>query len=344
MFSPITQKRWQKFKNSKRAYYALIILLVAYFLSFFAEFIANDKPLLVKYGRRFYFPVLKFYSVKNFGEKYDGIPDYKELRKSGRFARGTGNYMIFPLIPYGSNESLLDLQGYPPTPPTRRNWLGTDDRGRDILTRLIYGFRISFTFALILTCAGTILGIAIGAMQGFYGGILDLSVQRLIEILSALPFLYVAVMVGNILGTNFVLLLMLFLIFDWIGISYYMRSEYLKMREMQFVEASRAMGVGNWKIMFRHILPNTLTPIITFTPFMMAGAIFSLSALDYLGFGFPAPTPSWGELMNQGLSNLSSYWLSIFPFLAMFGVLLLIVFVGEGFREAFDPKEYYRME
>ena len=252
--------------------------------------------------------------------------------------------MLFPPLPYGPNEALLSLPGNPPTPPTWQNWLGTDDRGRDILTRLIYGYRISFSFALLITLCSIVVGVFIGALQGYLGGAFDITMQRLIEIFSTLPFLYIVIIIGSSLGTGFLVLLIIFIIFDWIGISYFIRSEFLRLREAQFVEAARALGIKDWKIMFRHILPNALTPVITFLPFDLIGAITSLSALDFLGFGLPAPTPSWGELMRQGMSNLFSYWLSLYPVLALFGVLLLIAFVGEGVRDAFDPREYQKME
>lgn len=343
-FSPVTLRRLQKFKRMRRAYVSFWILIGLYIISLFANFIANDKPLIVKYEGKLFFPVLRFYSGDNFGLGATDIPNYKQLNQSPKFKEDKGNFMIFPPIPYGYNESLLELPGYPPTPPTGKNWLGTDDRGRDILTRLLYGYRISFSFALLITFSSISLGVLIGALQGYFSGWFDLTVQRLIEIISALPFLYIVIIIGSSLGTSFWVLLIIFTMFNWIGISFFIRSEYLKLREAQYVEAARALGVKDWKIMFHHILPNALTPIITFLPFDLIGAIFSLSALDFLGFGLPAPTPSWGELMRQGMGNLSSYWLSLYPALALFGILLLIAFVGEGIREAFDPREYQRME
>jgi microcin C transport system permease protein len=343
-FSPIFVKRLQKFKRMKRAYYSLLILCLAYLISLAANLLANDQPLAVKYRGRLFFPVFRFYNGSNFGLDRAEVPNYKELNRTQAFQKERGNWMIFAPIPYGPNESLLALKTNPPTPPTWQNWLGTDDRGRDILTRLLYGFRISFSFALLITFASMVVGVIIGALQGFWGGFFDLTMQRVIEIVSALPFLYIVIIIGSSLGTSFGMLLLIFTLFDWIGISYFMRSEFLKLREAQFVEAARALGIKDWKIMFRHILPNALTPIITFLPFDLIGAITSLSALDFLGFGLPAPTPSWGELMRQGMGNLFSYWLSLYPVLALFIVLLLIAFVGEGIRDAFDPREYQKME
>jgi ABC-type uncharacterized transport system, permease component len=328
----------------KRAYIAFWLLIITYILSLFANFLANDQPLIVGYNGRLFFPVLHFYAGDHFGLGATDVPNYKEIQKSSAFHKNKRNFMLFPPIPYGPNEALLELPGNPPTPPTMKNWLGTDDRGRDILTRLLYGYRISFSFALLITSVSMALGVIMGALQGYIGGFFDITMQRLIEIISALPFLYIVIIIGSSLGTNFMTLLIIFALFDWIGISFFIRSEFLKLRETQFIEAAKALGVKNWKIMFRHILPNALTPIITFLPFDLIGAIFSLSALDYLGFGLPAPTPSWGELMHQGMGNITSYWLSLFPALLLFIVLLLIAFVGEGIRDAFDPKEYSRME
>ena len=343
-FSPITRRRIHKFKQLKRAYYSLIILLVTYFISLFANFIANDQPLLVRYEGRYFFPVLRFYDGSHFGLDQATKPNYKELKRSPAFAKGAGNFMVFPLVPNGPNETIRDLPGYPPTPPTAKNILGTDDRGRDIFTRLLYGYRISFSFALLITVCSMTVGVIIGGLQGYFGGWFDLTMQRLIEIFSTMPFLYIVIIIGSSLGTGFLILLLIFIVFDWIGISYFMRSEFLRLREVQFVEAARALGVSDWQIMFRHMLPNALTPIITFFPFNLIGGIGALSALDFLGFGLPAPTPSWGELMRQGMNNIFSYWLSLFPVLALSLVLLLIAFVGEGVRQAFDPKEYQRME
>ncbi|HOJ78557.1 MAG TPA: ABC transporter permease [Bacillota bacterium] len=342
--SPLTARRIAKFKQMKRAYYSLWILMIFYGLSLLANFIANDQPLVVRYQSKFYFPVLRFYDGSHFGLEANEKPDYKRLREADSFKAGKGNFILFPLIPYGPNESLFDLDVYHPSRPTFKNLMGTDDRGRDILTRLIYGYRISFSFAILITCGSMILGIIIGAFQGYFGGVFDLLLQRAIEIFSTLPFLYVVMIIGSSLGTGFLILLLIFIIFGWIGISYYIRSEFLRLRETPYVEAAKAMGVSDWKIMFRHILPNALTPIVTFLPFSLIGAITSLSALDFLGFGLPAPTPSWGELMRQGMANLFSYWVSLFPVLALFIVLLLIAFVGEGIRDAFDPKDYQKME
>ncbi len=343
-FSPLTLRRLEKFKSQKRAYFSLIIILSIYFVSLFADFIANDKPLIMKYEGRFYFPVIKFYSGEHFGFSKMDVVEYKKFVKTERFISNKKNFAIFPLIPYSPNETIENLPTNPPSPPTLRNPLGTDDRGRDILVRLIYGFRISFSFALLITFVSMFFGVFMGALQGYIGRWFDLVMQRVIEVISALPFLYIVIILGSSLGNSLLMLLIVFSLFDWIGISYYIRAEFYKQKEMPYVEAAKSIGVSNFKIMFRHILPNCLTPIITFLPFDLIGAIFSLSALDFLGFGLPAPTPSIGELLRQGMSNISSYWLSLFPALFLFFILLLIAFIGEGVREAFNPKSFYSFE
>lgn len=341
--SPLTKRRIESFKSHKRGYYSLIIILFLYFVSLFAEFIANNKPIILKYNGRYYFPIFKFYSGDNFGLSKTDIPDYKQLIKSENFTRNPDNFAIFPPIPFGPNETIENLPTVPPSPPTLQNLLGTDDRGRDILTRLIYGFRISFTFAIIITIISISIGTFIGALQGYFGGILDITVQRLVEIISALPFLYIVIILGSSLGNSLLMLIIVFSMFNWIGISYYVRAEFYRTKELAFVEAAKAIGLSSLKIMFRHILPNSLTPVITFLPFELIGAIFALSALDFLGFGLPAPTPSIGELLRQGMANIYSYWLSIFPAAFLFLILLLIAFVGEGIREAFSPKRFYEI-
>jgi microcin C transport system permease protein len=344
--SPVTERRIKRFLKIKRAVISLCILIGLYFISFFSELIANDKPVLIRYNGKFYFfAAYNFYPDKTFGGKYDTEAQYRDLAQTDRFLNVKGNFILFPPIPYSPYTSnLAELKTNPPTPPDSRHLLGTDDRGRDIFARLLYGFRVSMTFAIMLLLIEIIIGVIIGALQGYFGGILDLTAQRLIEILSALPFLYIVILAGNIFGQGFFTLIIVMSIFNWIGLSYYMRAEFLRIRKFQFVDAAKILGTGNTKILFSEILPNALVPIITFAPFSLIGAISILSGLDYLGFGLPAPTPSWGELMRQGLENLSSYWLSVFPFIALFLTLLFLAFVGEGLREAMDPKEYARME
>lgn len=337
--SPVTIKRIKRFLKIRRAVISLCILIGLYFISLFSEVIANDKPILIRYkGKLYFFTAYKFYPDKTFGGKYDTEAQYSDLAGTDRFLNVKGNFILFPPIPYSPYTSnLAELKNNPPTSPDSKHLLGTDDQGRDIFARLLYGFRVSMTFAIILLVIEVIIGVIIGALQGYFGGFFDLTVQRFIEIFSVLPFLYIVILAGNIFGQGFVILIIVMSIFNWISLSYYMRVEFLRLKKYQFVDAAKIFGTGNVKILFSEILPNALVPIITFAPFSLIGAISILSGLDFLGFGLPAPTPSWGELMRQGLENLSSYWLSVFPFTALFLTLLFLAFVGEGLREAMDP-------
>ncbi len=342
MFSELTKDRLKRFKKIKRAYYSLWILGIAFILSLFSELIANDKPLFLRYQDRSYCPVLFFYSDQTFGGRYKTEANYLALKKDDQF-REQG-LMIFPPIPHSPLHSYLQMAGTPPHPPSITHWLGTDAMARDILCRLIYGFRICMVFSLCLMITGAILGIVIGGVQGYLGGRVDIVTQRLIEIWSSLPFLYVVILVGSIYGRSFILLLLIMMIFQWIGLSYYMRGEFLKLKNMTYVKAAKALGIGPVSIFFRQILPNALTPVITIMPFSLIGGISALTALDFLGFGLPPPAPSWGELLSQGLNNLYAPWIAISTIAALFTTLLLATFIGEGVREAFDPKSEYHIE
>jgi microcin C transport system permease protein len=335
--NPNTLLRLKKFRENKRAYYSFLFLTITYMISLFAPIIANDKPILVYYNSKIYFPIFSYYSNKEFGGTNDTLPDYKKLANSNKSI-----WMLFPLIPYGSNESCFDTIPStlsPPTAPDSKHWLGTDDRARDVFTRIFYGYRISMSFSLLLVFLEMILGIIIGGIQGYFSGVVDLSIQRVVEILSSIPFLYLILIVGSFFGRSFLVLLITYGAISWIGISYYMRGEFYKLRNAQYVESARALGVPDWKIMFRHIVPNALTPIVTFLPFTLISSISVLSALDFLGYGIPAPNPSWGELIGQGRERLSAWWLITFPSIALFLTIQLSSFIGEGLREAFDSKE-----
>ncbi|MCB1156834.1 MAG: ABC transporter permease subunit [Leptospiraceae bacterium] len=341
MLNPDTKRRLLKFRNNKRAFYSLLFLLSTYCISLFAPVIANNIPLLVKYEGTYYFPIFSFHSEETFGGTLKTIPNYKKLAKEERFQNGS-NYILFPLIPYGVNEdNLASLEAgvIPPTAPDTRHWFGTDDRGRDVFTRLFYGYRISLTFGLVLVFIELFLGTIIGGIQGYFAGLVDLSFQRLIEIISSIPFLYLILIMGSFFGRSFGILLFTYGVISWIGISYYMRGEFYKLRSFQFVDAARAFGVPNYKIILRHIIPNAITPLVTFLPFSLISSISVLSALDFLGYGIPAPNPSWGELIAQGKERLSAWWLIAFPSLALFTTIQLTSFVGEGLRDAFDSKE-----
>jgi microcin C transport system permease protein len=342
LLSQLTQQRIKRFRKNRRAWYSLIILGGAFFLSLFSEFIANDKPLIMTYKERFYFPIIRFYSEAKFGGSYKTEANYLALKRNAEFRRN--NFMLFPLIPHNPLHAYLDLQGAPPHRPSFKHWLGTDSMARDVCARLIYGFRTCMLFSLLLALLEAVFGIVIGGIQGYLGGKVDIVVQRFIEIWSSLPFLYVVILVGSIYGSNFALLVIIMALFQWIGLSYFMRGEFYKLKNMIYVKSARALGVGPIGILFGQILPNALTPVITILPFSVIGGISSLTALDFLGFGLPAPASSWGELLQQGLNNLYAPWIAISTVLAIFITLMLTNFIGEGTRDAFDPKSEDRLE
>jgi microcin C transport system permease protein len=342
MFSELTKDRIKRFKRIRRANVSLWILGIAFLLSLFCELIANDKPLYLRYKGTSYFPVFFFYPAVTFGGKYKTEADYLALKENETFQEQ--GFMIFPIIPHSPLHAYLEMEGNPPHPPSRSHWLGTDSVARDVLARLIYGFRICMVFALCLMILGTFMGVTIGGIQGYLGGAVDIVAQRLVEIWSSLPFLYVVILVGSIYGSQFILLLVIIAMFFWIGLSYYMRGEFLKLKEATYVRAARALGIGPVHIFFQHILPNALTPVITIMPFLLISGITLLTSLDFLGFGLPPPTPSWGEMLSQGLNNLYAPWIAMSTVAALFTTLLLATFIGEGVREAFDPKSEYRFE
>jgi microcin C transport system permease protein len=343
MLSDLTRERLRRFRRIKRAWWSLWILGVAFALSLGARFLANDKPLVLRYDGGTYFPVVKFYPATAFGGAYGTEPDYLALGKDPGF-RAKGGSMLLPPIPHNPLRTYVDLEGTPPHAPSREHWLGTDTSARDVLSRLIYGFRICMSFALLLALMEAVLGIIIGGVQGYLGGTTDLLFQRLIEIWSALPFLYVVILLGSIYGSSFALLLLIMSLFGWVSLSYYMRGEFFKIKGQAYVRSARAVGLGHARIFLHHILPNSLTPVITILPFSVVGGISSLTALDFLDFGLPPPTPSWGEMLQQGLENLQKPWIAISSVTALFATLLLATFIGEGVREAFDPKAGHRIE
>ena len=342
MLSDLAKERFRRFRSIKRAWYSLIILAVAFVLSLFSEEIANDHPLVLRYHGHYYFPTVKFYSADTFGGMYKTEADYLAMRRSPAFYAG-GGWMFLPPVPHNPQHSYLDIEGNPPNPPSYDHWLGTDGSGRDILSRLIYGFRICMVFSLVLTVIGTVAGIVIGAIQGYAGGKIDLTGQRLIEIWSALPYLYVVILFGAIYGQGFGILLLVTSLFQWITLSYYIRGEFYKLREQPYVLAARALGASHARIIFRQILPNAMTPVITMLPFSIVAGISSLTALDFLGFGLPPPTPSWGELIDEGLQNLTSPWLAGSAICALFITLMLATMIGEGIRDALDPKSLTKL-
>jgi microcin C transport system permease protein len=346
MLNPNTKKRIRKFINNKRAYYSFLFLIGTYILSLFSPVLMNNKPLILQYKGDYFFPIVFYYSEEELGGTNRTQPNYKKLMNREDFVSGE-SYMVFPILNYGVNEDNLESleDGVnPPSSPDTKHILGTDDRGRDVFTRIIYGYRIAMTFSLLLVFVEMFLAVVIGAVQGYFGGLLDITVQRIIEILSSIPFLYVILIMGSFLGKGFMVLLITYGALSWIGLSYYMRGEFLKLRNFQFVDAARALGVSNTKIIFRHLLPNAITPLVTFLPFTLISSISILSALDFLGYGIPAPNPSWGELIGQGRERLTAWWLIAFPSMALFLTILLSAFVGEGLRDAFDSKELVEYE
>ena len=350
----IFRRRLRKFRRLKRGYWSFLFIAAMYIGSFFLPVLVNNVALLVRYQGAYYFPIVNFYPAGAFGQDVIGEPNYRSLDAQFK-AENAGNWVLMPPYPYGPNESLLDLPGYPPHPPSWAHPFGTDDRGRDILVRLAYGFNISLTFAILVLLVADGTGIVIGALLGYISGKIDLLGQRVIEIWSSLPFLYTIIIVSSIvvpvyvpgrmqvLQPSFLLLVVILSAFEWMGITYYIRGEFYREKAKDYVGAAIVTGVTEPAIMFRHILPNSLTPVVSFAPFTIVANISALVALDFLGFGLPPPTPSWGELIGQGMSNLVNWWLVFFPLGAMFVTLLLVVFIGEAVREAFDPKEYSRL-
>ncbi|WP_170378370.1 ABC transporter permease [Ruegeria atlantica] len=364
--SPLNQRRWRNFRRNSRAFWSLIIFSVLFGISLFAEFIANDKPILVKYRGEFYTPIFNFYPETEFGGDFqtEAIyrdPEVKCLIDSGGleecfddpegiideikdgtfqaegFERG---WAIWPLIPYSFNTS-VDRPGAAPLPPNGQNLLGTDDTKRDVLARVIYGFRLSILFTLMVTGAASLIGIFAGAIQGFFGGWLDLVFQRIIEIWSATPSLYVIIIMFAILGRSFWLLVALMILFSWTGLVGVVRAEFLRARNLEYVRAARALGVGNMTIMFRHMLPNAMVATLTFMPFIVTGTIGGLASLDFLGFGLPSSAPSLGELTLQAKQNLQAPWLAFTAFFTFAIMLSLLVFIFEGVRDAFDPRKTF---
>jgi len=342
----VLRRRWRKFRRLKRGWYSSLLLLGTYLVTFLLPILVNNRALLVKYQTNYYFPALgTFYQAQFFGQRAIGEAQYRKLQTEFEEA-SEGDWVLMPPYPYHPVESLLtdpELPGPPPHAPSFSHWMGTDDRGRDVFARLVYGFRISITFGIAVVALSYLFGMLSGAFLGFFGGRLDLYGQRLVEIWAGLPFLYTIMIISSIVRPTMWILICILALFSWIGISFYMRGEFYREKARDYTAAAISQGESNLSIMFRHILPNSLTPIISFAPFSLVATISALVALDFLGFGLPPPTPSWGELVNQGLNNIFKWHLIIFPLGAMFTTLLLVVFIGEAVREAFDPKVHSRL-
>jgi microcin C transport system permease protein len=319
-------------------YWSLLIFCVVVLLSLVAEMISNDRPLLVRYQGQFYVPVLQDYPETTFGGDFQTPADYLDPFIRERLAQ-PGNWVVYAPNPYGPKTLNYFAKSPNPSAPSRDNWLGTDDRGRDLLAQLIYGFRVSVLFALALTFTGVLLGVLTGAIQGYFGGKTDLAFQRFIEIWSAMPELYLLIIFSAVFAPSLALLLVLLSLFGWMGLSDYVRAEFLRNRQLDYVRAARALGVGNWQIIRRHVLPNSMTPVVTFLPFRMSGAILALTSLDFLGLGVPPGTPSLGELLSQGKNNIDAWWISLSTFAVLVLTLLLLTFMGDALRDALDPRK-----
>jgi len=328
---------WDKFSTNKRNKYSLLIFIFFFVLSLFAEILSNDKPIVLSIDDKLYFPIFISYTDKQFGGFFDTEADYKDEFITSRL-KEKSNWAIFPLNPHSYDSINISQSAPNPASPSVHNYLGTDDRGRDVLARLIYGFRLSVLFAFALTAIGIIIGIFFGAIQGYFAGRVDLYMQRFIEIWSSMPELYILIIFSSLFEPSISLLIILLSLFGWMGLSDYVRAEFLKGRNMEYVVAARTLGLSNTKIILKHILPNSMVSVITFLPFRISGAILVLTSLDFLGLGVPPDTPSLGELLAQGKENIEAWWLSLTTFLVLVGTLLLLIFIGEGIRESLDSR------
>jgi len=365
--TPLGQRRWRNFKANRRAYWSLIVFGVLFGLSLFAELLANDRPLLVSYKGQIHAPVAKFYPETTFGGEFPMEAFYRDPEVECLIVTGglptcldtpeavledaqdgvvggveiDKGWMIWPLIPY-SYDTVNDIEGTAPSAPDANHWLGTDDTARDLLARVIYGFRLSVAFALVVTLITSVIGIAAGAIQGYFGGLTDLIFQRVIELWGATPSLFIIIIVAAIFPMNFWLLVFLMVLFGWTALVGVVRAEFLRARNFEYIRAARALGVSNGTIMFRHVLPNAMVATLTMLPFIITGTIGSLAALDFLGFGLPSSAPSLGEMTLQAKQNLQAPWLGFTAFFTFAIMLSLLVFIFEGVRDAFDPRKTFQ--
>lgn len=332
------RRAWRRFRRNRLGFWSLVVFSVLVVLSLFAELLSTDKPLVVRYEGQTYLPVLRDHAETTFGGDFETPADYLDPFIRERITRGD-NWAVYAPNPYGPKTLNYYAKSPNPAPPSRDNLFGTDDRGRDLLAQLIYGFRVSVLFALALTVIGVVLGVITGAIQGFFGGKTDLAFQRFIEIWGSMPELYLLIIFSAIFAPSVALLLVLLSLFGWMGLSDYVRAEFLRNRQMDYVRAARALGVGNLQIMWRHILPNSMTPVVTFLPFRMSAAILALTSLDFLGLGVPPGTPSLGELLSQGKANIDAWWISLSTFAVLVVTLMLLTFMGDALRDALDPRK-----
>ncbi len=337
--NPLLKRRLAQFRANKRGFYALWIFLALFMVTLCAELVANDKPIILKYKDELYFPVAKAYSEQTFGGDFETEAVYRDPYVGKLIEQEGEGWMLWPPIRYSYLTINYDLGRPAPAPPTGENWLGVDDQGRDVMARLIYGFRISVLFGLALTISSAIIGVLAGAVQGYFGGWVDLLFQRFIEIWSGLPELFLLIILASIITPNFWWLLGILLLFTWMSLTGVVRAEFLRARNFDYVKAARALGVSEFRIMIRHVLPNAMVATMTMVPFLMSGAVTALTTLDFLGFGLPPGSPSLGELLLQGKSNPQAPWLGFTGFFVIAILLVLIIFIAEAVRDAFDPRK-----
>jgi len=332
------RRAWRRFTTNRLGWVSLCVLGVLFVLSLGAELVSNDKPLLARYDGEWFVPMIQDIPETRFGGDFDTPTDYLDPFIQQQFAK-PGNWAVYPINRYHHSTLNYFAKEPNPSPPSADNWLGTDDRGRDVVARLLYGFRVSLLFGLALTLVGVLLGVVTGAIQGFFGGRTDLWFQRFIEIWGSMPELYLLIIFSALFDPSVALLLILLSLFGWMGLSDYVRAEFLRNRQLDYVRAARAMGLSNFQIIWRHILPNSLTPVVTFLPFRMSAAILALTSLDFLGLGVPPGTPSLGELLAQGKNNIDAWWISLSTFAVLVVTLLLLTFMGDALRDALDPRK-----
>jgi microcin C transport system permease protein len=337
------RRAWRRFRSNRLGFVSLVVFSVLVVLSLFAELLSNDKPLIVRYDGKTYLPLLHDYPETTFGGDFHTPADYLDPFIRQRLDEGE-NWAIFPINRYGKSTINYFAKAPNPSAPSADNWLGTDDRGRDLLAQLLYGFRVSVLFGLALTAVGVLLGVLAGAVQGFFGGKTDLAFQRLTEIWGSMPELYLLIIFSALFAPSVSLLLILLSLFGWMGLADYVRAEFLRNRQLDYVKSAQALGASNRSIIVRHILPNSMTPVITFLPFRMSGAILALTSLDFLGLGVPPGTPSLGELLSQGKNNIDAWWISLSTFGVLVMTLLLLTFMGDALRDALDPRKQARTE
>ena len=337
--SQLNIRRLRNFRSNKRGWYSFIFFGLLFFISLFADIFSNDKPLLIKYKNNYLFPIFIDYQETFFGGDFETEADYRDPFVKNLIE--LDGWMIWPIIPYSYDTIIRDLDVPVPSPPSKKNWLGTDDQARDVLARLIYGFRISILFGLVLTFFSMLIGVSAGAVQGYFGGLVDLIFQRFMEVWSAIPTLYVLIILASVIQPNFWWLLAILLLFGWMGYVGVVRAEFLRARNFDYVRAARALGVSNTTIIIRHLLPNATVATITFLPFSLSASVTALSGLDFLGFGLPPGSASLGEMVNQGRNNLQAPWLGITSFFTLAIMLSLLVFIGEAIRDALDPRKTF---